>query len=257
MNRLLQAKVLAVLLLAGGTLRADNLGFLPIPAPGDIVRRGSLGPGDPLVNGRFRETHRVFLQGGRFHTIDLRSTDFDVLLEVRDLTGRLLARNDDGGPGLNARLRFRPPAHGFYQVVATSYRTGAHGRYVLTIDPAGNPGPIPPIPPVPPLPGPGTELVHRHACLTHASPLRDGKHYDLVPVFLQAGRTYVIEMNSRDFDAFVRLRHPQFGVVAANDDGGPGRNARLVFRPTRSGLYHIEATTYRREATGTYHLTAR
>lgn len=251
MKRLLQGKVLAILLLAGGTLRADDFGFLPVPNPGDSVRRGNLGPGDPLVNGRFRDTHRVFLQGGRFHTLDLKSTEFDVLLEVRDLTGRLLARNDDGGPGLNARLRFRPPAHGLYQVVATSYRAGAHGRYVLAIDRADNPGPIPP------LPGPGSVLVHRDGRLTHASPLRDGKHYELVPVFLQAGRTYVIEMESRDFDAFVRVRHPQFGVVAANDDGGPGRNARLVFRPNRSGLYHLEATTYRREATGTYHLTAR
>jgi hypothetical protein len=61
---------------------------------------------------------------------------------------------------------------------------------------------------------------------------------------MDAGMTYVIDLQSADFDAFLRLEDASGNQVAEDDDGGGGRNARIRYSPTRAGEYRIIATTY-------------
>jgi predicted Zn finger-like uncharacterized protein len=73
------------------------------------------------------------------------------------------------------------------------------------------------------------------------------------PLQMQAGKTYVIAMNSNAVDSYLRLENPQGQTIAEDDDGGGFPNARIVHRCTQTGLYRIIATTFDGK-TGPYQL---
>ena len=56
----------------------------------------------------------------------------DPFLYLRDSTGNLLASNDDGGSGLNSRIKFTPSASGNYYLVADAYSSST-GTYALSV----------------------------------------------------------------------------------------------------------------------------
>ena len=58
----------------------------------------------------------------------------------------------------------------------------------------------------------------------------------------QSGRV-LIDLISEHGDPVLSLASPTQGVIAANDDGGEGRNSRIE-RFLTPGVYLIEATTY-------------
>jgi predicted Zn finger-like uncharacterized protein len=59
---------------------------------------------------------------------------------------------------------------------------------------------------------------------------------------MQAGKTYVIDLQSNAFDAFLRLEGPNGEILAQNDDF-QGLNSRIVFQPQRTDNYVIVATS--------------
>jgi hypothetical protein len=61
-------------------------------------------------------------------------------------------------------------------------------------------------------------------------------------VHLVQGRTYVIDLKSGQFDAFLRLENSAFQEVAQDDDGGGNLNARIVYRCPNTDDYRIIAT---------------
>jgi hypothetical protein len=71
---------------------------------------------------------------------------------------------------------------------------------------------------------------------------------------LSKGVTYVIDLVSKDFDAFLRLEDAGGKELAEDDDGGGMLNARLFFIPPESAEYALIATTYKPK-TGKYRLT--
>jgi serine/threonine protein kinase len=75
---------------------------------------------------------------------------------------------------------------------------------------------------------------------------------------LVAGRTYVIDLESDAFDAFLRLEDPAGKLLAENDDISPtNQNSRLVFTPKADGSYRIVATSFQEAGTGPYTLRVR
>jgi serine/threonine protein kinase/tetratricopeptide (TPR) repeat protein len=75
---------------------------------------------------------------------------------------------------------------------------------------------------------------------------------------MSAGNTYVIDLESVQLDAYLRLEDGQGKVLAENDDISPGnRNARIVFTPQEGGAYRVIATSYQQQGTGAYTLTIR
>lgn len=58
---------------------------------------------------------------------------------------------------------------------------------------------------------------------------------------LEAGTAYQVEMKGPNLDCFVELYQGN-QQLATNDDGGEGLDARLVFEPTQTGTYIINAT---------------
>jgi hypothetical protein len=81
-----------------------------------------------------------------------------------------------------------------------------------------------------------------------SSPARQHK------VALRQGVPYVIDLVSKDFDAFLRLEDSSGKQLAEDDDGGGGTNARLFFIPPASAEYTFVATAFRPK-TGKYRLT--
>jgi S1-C subfamily serine protease len=73
------------------------------------------------------------------------------------------------------------------------------------------------------------------------------------PVKLEAGKTYVISLNSNAFDSYLRLEDPSGKTIAEDDDGGGFPNALITHRCTQSGVHRVIATSFDGK-TGPYQL---
>jgi hypothetical protein len=97
------------------------------------------------------------------------------------------------------------------------------------------------------------------AQLTKQDPVypRRGGLYKLYTVKLEAGKVYQIDMMSRALDAYLFLEDAAGNLLTEDDDGGENRNARIIFRPSKTATYRVVATTFERAAgaAGPYTLT--
>jgi hypothetical protein len=87
------------------------------------------------ANRAYRDAWTFELDAEEVVRIDLHADAFDPLLVLLDESGAEVAVDDDGGPGLNARIE-RALVPGVYVVLATSFRAGEVGAYTLTAAPA-------------------------------------------------------------------------------------------------------------------------
>lgn len=76
------------------------------------------------------------------------------------------------------------------------------------------------------------------------APLEANARMKAFPVQLQAGKTYVITMDSQDFDTYLRLESPTGENLAEDDDSGGDLNARIDFRPGQAGMFRVIATSF-------------
>jgi hypothetical protein len=75
---------------------------------------------------------------------------------------------------------------------------------------------------------------------------------------LTAGTTYVIDLHSTAFDAYLKLLDESGKVLAEHDDIAPdNQDARLVFTPKEDGTFRIVATSFEQRGAGAYTLTIR
>jgi len=72
-------------------------------------------------------------------------------------------------------------------------------------------------------------------------------------VRLVAGKTYVIDMISDDFDSFLRLEDAQDKNLAEDDDGGEDMNSQIIFTPEKTGDFKVVATRFE-DGSGAYTL---
>lgn len=76
-------------------------------------------------------------------------------------------------------------------------------------------------------------------------------------VRLAAGQNVRIDLQSTDFDPQLRLLDAAGEIVAADDDSGPGKGARIIHLAAVTGVYRIEARAFAyRAPTGDYVLRA-
>jgi len=71
-------------------------------------------------------------------------------------------------------------------------------------------------------------------------------------VLLEAGRDYIIDMESPDFDAFTRLGDENGAFLQEDDDSAGQLDARMIFTPRKTAYYKLVATTYNAGKTGRY-----
>lgn len=61
---------------------------------------------------------------------------------------------------------------------------------------------------------------------------------------LDKGKTYVLDMISKDFDAWLRIADAAGKTLAQDDDSGGNLNSRIRFTAPRDEVYQIIATSY-------------
>ena len=189
---------------------------------------------------------------GRTYTIFMRSDEFDAFLRLEDPNGKTIKEDDDSGEGTNktdARIIFKADKAGTYNIAATSFGPGAKGKYTILVlhDGVGADQDI-------------KYLLDKKDKLTKDDPKDkdrgDSCHFKSYKVELNPKTTYIIQLDSRDFDAYLRLLNPDGKEVASDDDGAKdGLNAKIVYNCTAPGRYTIIATSFGPPAdTGEFHL---
>jgi hypothetical protein len=246
----LLALALALAALGLGSLPAGDAKkakFQPIEVDGQLA---ATDPPDRKLNTPCK-LHRVTLAKGRSYVIDMVSKDFDSYLRLEDAAGTQLAEDDDGGGNLNARIVVTPEKDGSYQIAAITL-DGNVGNYRLTVRA------------MPPLKlgkavdvGPdGLKIDGTLAPTDPLSPARPNHPCQVYSVKMKANQIYVIDLESKQFDAYLNVLDSTMRSLAEDDDGGDGTNARIMFRPRVDGTYHIVATVFD-DKTGDYTLKVR
>lgn len=87
--------------------------------------------------------------------------------------------------------------------------------------------------------------------------LNVGQNEALHYVKMAKGQVYEIELVSKDFDTYLRLRDAKGKEVAKDDDGGEGLTALLYYSPAQAGRFTIVATSFQGNGTGNYTLIIR
>jgi uncharacterized protein YjdB len=86
--------------------------------------------------GVYYDVFTTLLNAGESITITMKSADVDAYLELRNNTGSsILASDDDGAGGTNARIRYITPSRGFYQIWARSFQPYRTGQYTIELTP--------------------------------------------------------------------------------------------------------------------------
>lgn len=218
----------------------------PAPAPGQVApiavgetKTGVLEPGDETSpDGPYQDRWTVALRQGARLRAELRSTDVDAWLAVLDPDGRMIASDDDGLGGRDAAVDFRAAAAGRYTLLTSSYgdelRVGAY-RLSLAED-TGD------------FPEAGTAAALRVG-ETKAGRLESGDAVgrrgfeDRWTFEGRAGDVVRLDAVSSDFDAYLVVRLDTM-PVDSNDDGGGGRNARILAVLPQTGTYTAVVSSF-------------
>jgi hypothetical protein len=240
------ALLLAAAPLAGQTPRTITVGR---PVTDSLTSR------DPVRRDGRAPYHLWTFEGRRGQRlgVDLRSSDFDAYLIVRDPDGFTLGSDDDSGENLDARLHLILAREGIYRIIATATGTDTtRGRYTLAVSGWETP----------PAPAPGqTAAIAVGETKTgvlepgdETSP--DGPYQDRWTVQLRQGARIRAELRSRDLDSWLAVLDPDGRSVASDDDGLGERDSAVNFRAATAGRYTLLASSFGEELrVGAYDLS--
>ena len=101
------------------------------------------------------------------------------------------------------------------------------------------------------------EAGARYTQTEHKGQFAGKEREQTYPVKMTAGKTYVIEMESPQFDTLLGLLDAKGKLVAENDDISypDNLNSRIVFIASKDGAYRIVATSFQQQGTGAYTVT--
>jgi serine protease Do len=208
-------------------------------------------PIDKVRAGSAHHVHRVRMEAGKTYIIDMKSREVDAFLRLEDAAGKQLDQDDDGGDSPDARIVFPCQRTDTYQVVTTTFKAETYGKYALTIEKL-------------PTPAPGRlqlqgGRVEAKARLTPADPPgvrgRKRSHAKVYEIKLSGGKTYQIDMVSRDLDSYLVLESADGKVLDRDDDSGGMLNARITFACPKDAIYRVTTTTLRPNTTGNFTLS--
>ncbi|MSQ94278.1 MAG: hypothetical protein EXR98_06945 [Gemmataceae bacterium] len=86
---------------------------------------------------------------------------------------------------------------------------------------------------------------------------RGKKHFQILTIKMEQGKTYQIDHMSKVFDAYLYLEDAEGELLAENDDGGEGLNSRIVHRAARTGMHRLIATTVGNSRAGAFSFSVR
>lgn len=165
-------------------------------------------------------------------------TLLDPFLVLRNSDGIAIVDNDESGIDHNARIFYTPTTTGTYFLDAQEYGNNAYGTYRLVVNAA-----------------PTTGSLTLGASQTGA--LTTNGEINLYSVTLTAGVSYGFSVDGDTLvDPYLEILNSSGTTVGINDDGGPGLNSFLIYKPTTTGTYFIGARESGNNGTGTYKVQA-
>lgn len=230
-----------------------GLGEAPPPPPSkpitlDETVRGALEEDTALNDdGARADLYRFTGVAGQRIAVEMKSSDFDTYLTLRDASDMSeLASDDDGaGDGTNSRLAHVLEADGDYLIEARAFSDGT-GDYSLTIKETP--------PPPPPSAAVFGETVQGE--IGEDDPLDgSGRGYDAYVFTGVEGQRVQAVMRSGDFDAYLEVgaAGDDFEALASDDDGlAEGTDSRLNFTVPEAGDYVVRASPLGSDAKGLY-----
>ncbi len=180
----------------------------------------------------------VDFKSGHNYKIDMVSKDIDSYLRLEDATGKELAKDDDSGGFVNARIHFYCTVDGVYRVICTTF-AGGTGPFTLTIQETAIAQPV--------------KLDLKDGMAKVDDKLTDKDQADAArthsvcktyAINLTKGKSYQLDMMSKDVDSFLRIEDATGKELAKDDDSGGDHNARIQFECPADGTYRIVATTF-------------
>jgi predicted Zn finger-like uncharacterized protein len=118
--------------------------------------------------------------------------------------------------------------------IAVYWGVGKAGEVIDDINMNMNAGMIPP--------GRGPVLLSQRGRLMPNDPFRENKPHKPFTVQLVKGKTYVIDLQSREMDSYLFLYDPNGIRVAEDDDSGGNLDSRIQFTPNQTGNYVVSAS---------------
>ena len=219
------------------TLAVNTAIIAPAPSAGTPVRVGQTLDGILKDGGPRREddtlynAYSIALTKGQKVTIEMKENGpedqedkLDSYLEIGTGTPANFIKtneDDDGGKELNARIKFEAPESATYLIRATTVATGGTGPYKLSVVTT---------PPAPPAPTPIAINIGetKEGALVEADAVfgDEDQHYKLYTFNAAAGASYVIELESNDFDpiVFSKAAGANDETYESDDDSGGGEN---------------------------------
>lgn len=213
---------------------------------------------------------------------------------VLDPSGTVVARDDDTGEGLNARLLYTCPMSATYRLGVTTFLPSTQpGPYTLQVTSAGAMAPQPTVGQPQPIvgqaqplagqPAPAAQPVAQPQAMPTAAvaapgvtatiqvgqtvpgrleqgdrTMSDGTWADVFQFQGAAGQRVTIELRSEEFDTFLQLLDSQGNRLAEDDDSLGDLDSRIVFTLPAAGTYQIVVNNYgEARRAGTYTLTLR
>ena len=86
----------------------------------------------------------------------------------------------------------------------------------------------------------------------------DGSFYDSYPIEGIAGDSFVISVESQDFDTFLAIMDAEGNILDQNDDiSETNSNSRLKITLPNNGVYNVIVNAYDQGGKGDYLLTVR
>lgn len=194
------------------------------------------------------KVYAVQLEAGQVYRIEQASKEFASVLRIEDSAGKDLVKEDKAVEP-SCQVTYLCRRSGTYHLVATGCKLApndkgpdgrtATGAFVLTVErqEAFRASEID-------LKNNGAKTDGQLTKDGLRDPLGGARPVRVYLVRLDASKTYRFDLASRQFDGYLRLENEDGEVVTEDDDGGGGLDARLTYRPARTGTYFLVATTY-------------
>ncbi len=230
---------------AAGDIPADATTDAVLSADGDS-REGAIAPaGD-------QDWYKINLAAGQGVRIAVNAAEGagalqDPLIIMHGPDGAELARDDDGGPGLNSWMEFVAPAAGAYYLEVRAFSEEAQGRYSISLT-AGDIGNT----------ADGAEQIEANGEGRTAMINNDGD-IDWFAIELVEGRPYRFNLQGSEpdplADPVLTLYDSDGHEVASDDDGGTGANSYLSYTSVTGGQYYAAVSSFNNTGKGRYALT--
>lgn len=217
-------------------------GQTPAIAYGEAVAGALNTASDTLGDGSYYQDYVLTGTSGDVVTITLTSSDFNANVLLLDAMENIIAADDNGGGACNSHLTTALPTTGWYFIIANANSPNEIGHYELSLQEGEHA-------PVSGEPCRGFTdprgIVQTgdtvYGTITAEDPTNadDGTHYQVWVAAPTMGQTVSVDLVSSEFDASLFLVRNMTDVITANDDGGGGCNARLVFTADENRPYRL------------------